>query len=404
MANENDSRSKGRFGLYGGQYVPETLMNVLAGLEQAYHRCREDERFEEELRDLLQRGARRPSRLYPAVRLSEELGGAQIWLKREDQNPTGSHCINAALGQVLLAKWMGKKGVIADTASGGNGVATAVAASLLGLRCDIFMGLEDMARQSLQVDKMRLLGATVHIVQTGAGTWKDALSEAMREWSNRVEDTNLVMASAIGPHPYPTIVREFQNLISEEIRERCLQEMDRLPDVVIAPVGGGALALGAFDAFLQEEEVQLIGCEAAGEELDGPESPSALTTGRKGIFHGMKTYFCQDDEGRISPVHSVAAGLTYPGVNPELAALVDEERVDVISVTDEEALDAFSMLARTEGILPALESAHALACAMSLAPEMRRDQVIVVVLSGSGDKDCEEVVRIGEEEKDEQDS
>ena len=375
-------------------------MNVLAELEQAYHRCREDERFEEELRDILTRGARRPSRLYQAQRLSEELGGAQIWLKREDQNPTGSHCINSALGQVLLAKWMGKKGVIADTASGGNGVATAVAASLLGLKCDIFMGLEDMARQSLQVDKMRLLGATVHIVQTGGGTWKDALSEAMREWSNRVEDTNLVMASAIGPHPYPTIVREFQNLISEEIRDRCLQEKDQLPDVVIAPVGGGAVALGSFDAFLQED-VQLIGCEAAGEELDGPMSPSALTTGRKGIFHGMKTYFCQDDEGRIAPVHSAAAGLTYPGVNPELAALVDEERVDVISVTDEEALHAFSELARTEGILPALESAHALACAMSLAPEMSRDQMIVVVLSGSGDKDCEEVVRYGEEEKDE---
>ena len=375
-------------------------MNVLAELEQAYHRCREDERFEEELRDLLTRGARRPSRLYQAQRLSEELGGAQIWLKREDQNPTGSHCINSALGQVLLAKWMGKKGVIADTASGGNGVATAVAASLLGLKCDIFMGLEDMARQSLQVDKMRLLGATVHIVQTGGGTWKDALSEAMREGSNRVEDTNLVMASAIGPHPYPTIVREFQNLISEEIRDRCLQEKDQLPDVVIAPVGGGAVALGSFDAFLQED-VQLIGCEAAGEELDGPMSPSALTTGRKGIFHGMKTYFCQDDEGRIAPVHSAAAGLTYPGVNPELAALVDEERVDVISVTDEEALHAFSELARTEGILPALESAHALACAMSLAPEMSRDQMIVVVLSGSGDKDCEEVVRYGEEEKDE---
>lgn len=376
-------------------------MNVLAGLEDAYNQCRENEAFEEELRALLKRVARRPSRLYYAKNLSEELGGAQIYFKREDLNPTGSHCINSALGQVLLAKWMGKKGVICDTASGSNGVATASAAALLGLSCDVFMGIDDMARQRGQVDKMHLLGATVHVVTNGGfeeGTWKDALSEAMREWSNRVEDTNLVMSSAVGPHPYPTIVKEFQTLLSKEIKERCLYEINRLPDMIIAPVGGGAAALGAFDAFLEEENISLIGCEAAGEVLEASLSPSALTTGRKGIFHGMKTYFCQDEEGQIEPVTSCAAGLAYPGVSPELAALYDSERVEILSVTDAEALEAFAKVAAKEGILASLESAHALACAISLAPELPKDQVMVVLLTGSGDKDAEEILRLLEME------
>lgn len=385
--------SKGRFGVHGGQYMPETLMNAVLELEDAYARYKDDPAFNAELTGLLNDYAGRPSRLYYARRMSEDLGGARIYLKREDLNHTGAHKINNVLGQVLLAKRMGKTRVIAETGAGQHGVATATAAALMGLACEVFMGEEDTRRQALNVYKMRLLGAEVHPVRSGTATLKDAVSETMREWTARVADTHYVLGSCMGPHPFPTIVRDFQAVISREIKAQCLEREGRLPDAVIACVGGGSNAIGAFYHFIHEPSVRLIGCEAAGRGVDTPETAATIATGRPGIFHGMKSYFCQDEYGQIAPVYSISAGLDYPGIGPEHAWLHDTGRAEYVPVTDEEAVRAFEYLSRTEGIIPAIESAHALHHAMVLAPRMGKDKIIVVNVSGRGDKDCAAIAR-----------
>ena len=385
--------SKGRFGVHGGQYVPETLMNAIIELEEAYEHYKKDPNFNRELEDLLNNYAGRPSRLYFAERMSKELGGARIYLKREDLNHTGAHKINNVLGQVLLAKKMGKTRVIAETGAGQHGVATATAAALMDMECEIFMGKEDTERQALNVYKMKLLGAKVNAVTTGTATLKDAVSEAMREWTNRIDDTHYVLGSVIGPHPFPTIVRDFQAVISKEIKEQILEAEGRLPDAVIACVGGGSNAIGAFYNFIEDREVRLIGCEAAGRGIDTADTAATISTGRLGIFHGMKSYFCQDEYGQIAPVYSISAGLDYPGVGPEHADLYDTGRAEYVAITDDEAVDAFEYLSKTEGIIPAIESAHAVAYAMKLAPAMGRDKIIVVNLSGRGDKDCAAIAR-----------
>ena len=390
--------TKGRFGIHGGQYIPETLMNAVLELEEAYEFYKADPQFNGELTALLNEYAGRPSRLYHAAKLSAELGGAKIYLKREDLNHTGAHKINNVLGQTLLAKKMGKTRVIAETGAGQHGVATATAAALMGLDCEIFMGEEDTKRQALNVYKMRLLGAKVHPVTTGTRTLKDAVSQTMREWTTRIADTHCVMGSVMGPHPFPTIVRDFQAVIGREIREQSLAKEGRLPDAVLACVGGGSNAIGAFYAFLGDTGVRLIGCEAAGRGADTPETAATIATGREGIFHGMKSYFCQNEYGQIAPVYSISAGLDYPGIGPEHAWLHDTGRAQYVPVTDHEAVEAFERLSRAEGIIPAIESAHAVSYALRLAPAMRKDQFIVVNLSGRGDKDCAAIARYRGEE------
>lgn len=384
---------RGRFDLYGGQYIPETLMNAVIELEEAYNHYKDDPSFKAELAQLLNDYAGRPSRLYYARRMTEDLDGAKIYLKREDLNHTGSHKINNVLGQVLLAKRMGKRRVIAETGAGQHGVATATVAALMDMECEIFMGKEDMERQALNVYRMRLLGAVVHAVESGTGTLKDAVSETMREWTNRIADTHYVLGSCMGPHPFPTIVRDFQAVISAEIKEQMLEREGILPHVVIACVGGGSNAIGSFYNFIDDPGVRLVGCEAAGRGIDTLETAATLTTGRPGIFHGMKSYFCQDDHGQIAPVYSISAGLDYPGVGPEHAALHDAGRVEYVPVTDVEAVEAFEYLSRIEGIIPAIESAHAVAFACKLARTMSKEQTIVITLSGRGDKDCAAIAR-----------
>ena len=380
--------SKGRFGIHGGQYIPETLRNAVLELEEAYNHYKNDPEFNRELTELLNEYAGRPSRLYYAAHMTEDLGGAKIYLKREDLNHTGAHKINNVLGQVLLAKKMGKTRVIAETGAGQHGVATATAAALMGMECEVFMGKEDTERQALNVYKMRLLGAKVHAVTSGTATLKDAVSETMREWTNRIADTHYVLGSVMGPHPFPTIVRDFQAVISKEIKEQMLEKEGRLPDVVLACVGGGSNAIGTFYNFIEDKDVRLIGCEAAGRGVNTAETAATIATGRLGIFHGMKSYFCQDEYGQIAPVYSISAGLDYPGVGPEHAYLYDIGRAEYVSVTDDEAVDAFEYLSRTEGIIPAIESAHAVAYAKKIAPTLGKDKIMVVTISGRGDKDC----------------
>ena len=385
--------SKGRFGIHGGQYMPETLMNAVIELEDAYLRFKDDPEFNAELTRLLNEYAGRPSLLYYAEKMTRDLGGAKIYLKREDLNHTGSHKINNVLGQALLAKRMGKTRVIAETGAGQHGVATATASALLGLECEVFMGREDTVRQALNVYRMRLLGAVVHPVDSGTGTLKDAVSETMREWTSRMNDTHYILGSVMGPHPFPIMVRDFQAVISKEIKAQLLEKEGRLPDAVLACVGGGSNAMGAFYNFIEDKSVRLIGCEAAGRGIDTPETAATIATGRLGIFHGMKSYFCQDEYGQIAPVDSISAGLDYPGIGPEHAYLHDIGRAEYVAVTDDEAVCAFEYLSRMEGIIPAIESAHAVAYAQKLAPTMRKDQIIVINISGRGDKDCAAIAR-----------
>lgn len=384
---------KGRFGEHGGQYIPETLMNAVIELEEAYARYRTDPAFTAELEDLLKNYAGRPSLLYFARRMTEDLGGAKIYLKREDLNHTGSHKINNVLGQVLLAKKMGKTRVIAETGAGQHGVATATAAALMGMECEIFMGREDTRRQALNVYRMELLGARVHPVDTGTMTLKDAVNETLREWTRRVQDTHYVLGSVMGPHPFPSMVRDFQSVIGREVRAQILQREGRLPDALLACVGGGSNAMGLFYDFIGDTDVRLIGCEAAGRGADTPQNAATIHNGTMGIFHGMKSYFCQDEYGQIAPVYSISAGLDYPGIGPEHAHLHDIGRAEYVPVTDAQAVDAFEYLSRREGIIPAIESAHAVAYARLIAPEMRRDQILVVNLSGRGDKDVAAIAR-----------
>ena len=385
--------TKGRYGIHGGQYIPETLMNAVIELEEAYNHYKNDKEFNDELNTLLNEYAGRPSRLYYAKRMTEDLGGAKIYLKREDLNHTGAHKINNVLGQVLLAKKMGKTRVIAETGAGQHGVATATAAALMDMECEIFMGKEDTERQALNVYRMRLLGAKVHAVTTGTATLKDAVSETMREWTKRIEDTHYVLGSCMGPHPFPQIVRDFQAVISKEIKEQLMEKEGKLPDAVLACVGGGSNAIGAFYNFIEDESVRLIGCEAAGRGINTAEIAATIATGKLGIFHGMKSYFCQDEYGQIAPVYSISAGLDYPGIGPEHADLYDKGRAEYVAITDDEAVDAFEYLSRTEGIIPAIESAHAVAYARKLAPTMKKDQIIVINISGRGDKDCAAIAR-----------
>jgi tryptophan synthase beta chain len=384
---------KGRFGEYGGQYMPETLMTAVQELEEAYAFYSRDPQFQEDLDSLLRNYAGRPSRLYFAEKMTRDLGGAKVYLKREDLNHTGSHKINNVLGQVLLAKRMGKTRVIAETGAGQHGVAVATAAALMDMACDIYMGKEDTERQALNVYRMELLGAAVHPVTTGTMTLKDAVNAAMREWTSRMADTLYVLGSVMGPHPFPTIVRDLQKVIGKEIKEQLLQAEGKLPDVVLACVGGGSNAMGAFYEFIGDASVRLIGCEAAGLGVDNPKNAATIANGTVGVFHGMKSYFCQDEYGQIAPVYSISAGLDYPGIGPEHAHLSDIGRAQYVPVTDAEAVAAFEYLSRTEGIIPAIESAHAVAHAMKLAPTMEPDNIMVINLSGRGDKDVAAIAR-----------
>lgn len=393
MTNQN-----GRFGVHGGQYIPETLMNAVIELEGAYNKYKNDPQFNAELTQLFNDYAGRPSRLYYAEKMTRDLGGAKIYLKREDLNHTGAHKINNCLGQALLAKKMGKTRLIAETGAGQHGVATATVAALLGMECVVFMGKVDTERQALNVYKMKLLGADVVPVTDGTGTLKDAVSQAMREWTSRIEDTHYCLGSVMGPHPFPTIVRDFQAVISKEIKEQMLEKEGRLPDAVIACVGGGSNAIGSFYHFIDDPSVRLIGCEAAGRGVDTFETAATINTGRLGIFHGMKSYFCQNEYGQIAPVYSISAGLDYPGIGPEHAYLHDIGRAEYVPVTDDEAVNAFEYTSRMEGIIPAIESSHAIAYAMKLAPKLDKDKVIVITVSGRGDKDCAAIARYRGEE------
>lgn len=385
--------TKGKYGEFGGQYIPETLMHEIKNLEKSYDFYKNDEKFNEELNSLLKKYAGRPSLLYFAKNMTKDLGGAKVYLKREDLNHTGSHKINNVLGQVLLAKYMGKKRVIAETGAGQHGVATATAAALLGLECEIFMGKEDTKRQALNVYRMELLGAKVNAVESGTATLKDAVSEAMREWSRRVDDTLYVLGSVMGPHPYPMIVRDFQSIISKEAREEILKVEGKLPAAVLACVGGGSNAIGMFYNFISDRQVRLIGLEAAGKGIDTEFHAASITKGTLGIFHGMKSIFCQDNFGQIAPVYSISAGLDYPGIGPEHAYLHKTKRAEYIPITDDEAVDAFEYLSRKEGIIPAIESAHAVAYAIKLAPTLKSDENIIICLSGRGDKDVAHIAR-----------
>lgn len=385
--------SNGRFGLFGGQYIPETLMNEIHRLEKAYAFYKQDEEFQRELKDLLDNYANRPSLLYYAGKMTEDLGGAKIYLKREDLNHTGAHKINNALGQCLLAKKMGKTRVIAETGAGQHGVATATAAAFMGLECEVFMGEEDTIRQALNVYRMELLGAKVHAVTTGTRVLKDAVNEAMREWVSRVDDTHYVIGSTMGPRPFPMMVRDFQSVISREARAQILEREGKLPAAVLACVGGGSNAMGMFYHFIGDESVRLIGCEAAGKGIDTKFHAATISKGSVGIFHGMKSIFCQNDQGQIDEVYSISAGLDYPGIGPEHAHLYESGRAQYVPVKDDEAVEAFEYLARTEGIICAIESAHAVYHAMQLAPTMNKDDVMIVCLSGRGDKDVAAIAR-----------
>ena len=385
--------TKGRYGQHGGQYIPETLMNEILNLEKTYEQLKNDPKFNAELNQLLNEYAGRPSLLYYANKMTEDLGGAKIYLKREDLNHTGSHKINNVLGQALMAKKMGKTRIIAETGAGQHGVATATAAALLGLECEIFMGKEDTDRQSLNVYRMKLLGAKVHPVTSGTMTLKDAVNETMREWTTRVHDTHYVLGSVMGPHPFPMIVRDFQSVISKEAKEQILKLEGKLPDAVVACVGGGSNAMGMFYNFIGDASVRLIGCEAAGHGIETEKHAATIAKGKLGVFHGMKSYFCQDDYGQIAPVYSISAGLDYPGIGPEHANLHDTGRAEYVPVTDEESVDAFEYLARTEGIICAIESAHAVAHVLKIAGSMSKDQIIIICLSGRGDKDVAAIAR-----------
>lgn len=391
----------GRFGVHGGQYIPETLMNAVIELESAYNHYKDDPVFTRELKKFLNGYANRPSLLYYAKKMTQDLGGAKIYLKREDLNHTGAHKINNVLGQALLAQKMGKTRLIAETGAGQHGVATATAAALFGMECEIFMGRADTERQALNVYKMRLLGAKVHPVDTGTATLKDAVNEALREWTRRISDTHYCLGSVMGPHPFPTMVRDFQAVISSEIKAQMLEREGRLPDAVIACVGGGSNAMGSFYHFIEDKNVRLIGCEAAGRGVKTKDTAATIATGRLGIFHGMKSYFCQNDYGQIAPVYSISAGLDYPGIGPEHAYLHDIGRSEYVSITDDEAVDSFEYLSKMEGIIPAIESAHAVAYAKKIAGQMSKDKILVVTISGRGDKDCAAVARFRGEQIDE---
>jgi len=384
---------KGRFGIYGGQYIPETLMNAIIELENAYNHYKNDPDFQKELQDLLNDYAGRPSRLYYAQHMTKDLGGAKVYLKREDLNHTGAHKINNVLGQILLAKKMGKTRVIAETGAGQHGVATATAAALMGMECVIYMGKEDTERQALNVYRMRLLGATVHAVTVGTATLKDAVSATFREWTNRIEDTHYIVGSAMGPYPFPEMVRDFQAVISKEMKEQIIEKEGRLPNAILACVGGGSNAIGAFYHFIEDESVRLIGCEGAGRGIHTADTAATMSVGTPGIFHGMKSYFCQDEFGQIAPVYSISAGLDYPGIGPEHAHLYDIKRAEYVPVTDDEAVEAFEYLSRTEGIIPAIESSHAIAYALKMVPTMSKDEIVIINLSGRGDKDCAAIAK-----------
>ncbi len=385
--------SKGRFGIHGGQYIPETLMNAVNELEQAYNHYKDDPEFNRELTYLYDEYAGRPSRLYYAEKMTKDLGGAKIYLKREDLNHTGSHKINNVLGQALLAKKMGKTRLIAETGAGQHGVATATAAALMGMECVVFMGKVDTERQALNVYRMKLLGASVVPVEDGTATLKDAVSATMREWASRIDDTHYCLGSVMGPHPFPTIVRDFQAVISRESRAQILEKEGRLPDYVLACCGGGSNAIGSFYHYINDPDVKLVGCEAAGRGIDTFETAATINTGKLGIFHGMKSYFCQNEYGQIAPVYSISAGLDYPGIGPEHAMLHDTGRAQYVAVTDDEAVDAFEYLSKTEGVIPAIESAHAVAHAMKLAPTLPKDKIIIITISGRGDKDVAAIAR-----------
>ena len=390
---DNYNISNGRFGQFGGQYIPETLMNEIKKLDEAYQFYKNDKEFNDELNTLLKEYAGRPSLLYYAEKMTKDLGGAKIYIKREDLNHTGSHKINNVLGQVLLAKKMGKTRVIAETGAGQHGVATATAAALLGMECEVFMGKEDTKRQALNVYRMELLGAKVHPVTSGTMTLKDAVNEAFREWTKRIKDTMYVLGSVMGPHPFPMIVRDFQSVISREAREQILMKEGKLPDAVVACVGGGSNAMGMFYNFIGDESVKLIGCEAAGHGINTDKHAATIARGSLGVFHGMKSLFCQNEEGQIAPVYSISAGLDYPGIGPEHAYLNSIGRAEYVSITDDEAVNAFEYIARTEGIICAIESAHAVAEVMKLAPTMDKDKIIIICLSGRGDKDVAAIAR-----------
>ena len=385
--------TKGRYGIHGGQYIPETLMHAVIELEKAYEYYKNDPQFNKELQELFHEYANRPSLLYYAEKMTKDLGGAKIYLKREDLNHTGSHKINNVLGQVLLAKKMGKKRVLAETGAGQHGVATATAAALMDMECTVYMGREDTERQALNVFRMELLGAKVVAVESGTKTLKDAVNEALRQWIANVNDTYYVLGSVMGPHPYPEMVRDFQSVIGKEVKAQMLEKEGRLPDVVMACVGGGSNAMGLFYDFIPDKEVQLIGVEAAGRGVNTAQTAATIARGSLGIFHGMKSYFLQNEYGQIAPVYSISAGLDYPGIGPEHAALYDSGRAQYVSATDDEAVAAFSYLSRTEGIIPAIESAHAIAYAQKLAPALPKDKIIVVNVSGRGDKDVAAIAR-----------
>ena len=385
--------TKGRYGIHGGQYIPETLMHAVIELEKAYEYYKNDPQFNKELQELFHEYANRPSLLYYAEKMTKDLGGAKIYLKREDLNHTGSHKINNVLGQVLLAKKMGKKRVLAETGAGQHGVATATAAALMDMECTVYMGREDTERQALNVFRMELLGAKVVAVESGTKTLKDAVNEALRQWTANVNDTYYVLGSVMGPHPYPEMVRDFQSIIGKEVKAQMLEKEGRLPDVVMACVGGGSNAMGLFYDFIPDKDVQLIGVEAAGRGVNTAQTAATIARGSLGIFHGMKSYFLQDEYGQIAPVYSISAGLDYPGIGPEHAALYDSGRAQYVSATDDEAVAAFSYLSRTEGIIPAIESAHAIAYAQKLAPALPKDKIIVVNVSGRGDKDVAAIAR-----------
>lgn len=385
--------TKGKYGIYGGQYVPETVMNAVCELERAYEHYSKDKEFQEELKALYRDYAGRPSMLYYAEKMTKDLGGAKIYIKREDLNHTGSHKINNVLGQILLAKKMGKKRIIAETGAGQHGVATATAAALFNMECEVYMGAVDMERQALNVYRMQLLGSKVTAVTSGTSTLKDAVNEAMKDWATNIETTYYLIGSAMGPHPYPQMVRDFQKIISEEIKAQLLEKENRLPDCVVACVGGGSNAIGAFYDFIGDESVRLVGAEAAGKGVETKYHAATLARGRDGIFHGMKSVFLQNYEGQIDEVYSISAGLDYPGIGPEHANLAKTGRADYVPVTDEEAVCAFEYLSKTEGIIPAIESAHAVAAALKIAPTMSKDQIMVINLSGRGDKDVYQIAR-----------
>lgn len=390
---ENSPDSRGRYGIHGGQYIPETLMNAVIELDEAYKKYKDNPDFNKEVTDLFNNYANRPSLLYYAENMTKDLGGAKVYLKREDLNHTGAHKINNCIGQAVLAKRMGKTRLIAETGAGQHGVATATVAALMGMECEVYMGVKDMERQALNVYRMRLLGAKVHGVSSGTGTLKDAVSEAMREWTARIEDTHYLIGSCMGPHPFPEIVRDFQAVISKESRQQILEAEGKLPDAVLACVGGGSNAIGSFYHYIPDKGVRLIGCEAAGRGVDTMETAATIATGSLGIFHGMKSYFCQDKYGQIAPVYSISAGLDYPGIGPEHAYLHDIGRAEYVPVTDDEAVEAFEYLSRVEGIIPAIESAHAVAYAKKLVPTMRKDQIVIITISGRGDKDVAAIAR-----------